>query len=286
MKQLIDYILLEELGISNEVIKITSMIKNEIANDYIQNNNNPENLRWLHLSSNESVSVFKNALTVKFKSTEIIINYYVINRDICEDSTVRKFINTYNSKFDLKTNKLILFLIADKKKIYWNVCSDTLQHEIEHWYQQYRKGNELIKFNHLKKYNNHLELINSDNPFKHNIGLIYYYSEKFEHDAIMNGLYNKIMEVNSISFVEKPENILKEFLHYKNIKAIQQIIHLIETDNKIKNVYFNILKDMNKNFDSFIKLAKHTVLMYIKGFGRTLYKTKKDINSKFENFII
>ena len=101
----------------------------------------------------------------------------------------------------------------------------------------------------------------------------------------MNGLYNKIMGTNALSMIEKPEDILKDYVHYLNIDAIRNDIISLDTDDKRKQMFVNVLNEINKNYDSFIKLANRTIDMYIKGFARTVYKTKKDLAEQYKNTI-
>ena len=286
MKQLIDYILLEELGISNDVISIVSKVKSEIGKDYAQNSGvRNEDYIWLQLSSTEKILAFHRSISIKFKSTTIPIEYYVVDDGTNKNSIIQKYFRKYFSGFDVKNNNLTLFLTGDSKKIDWQKKDSTIQHEIEHWYQQYRKGSDLIDDRHLKRYNKYRNLIKSGDPIKANIGMIYYYSEKIEHDAIMNGLYNEVIEVNSVSYIEKPEDILKEYLHYNNIDGIRKTIEMIAQDDSYKKKYEDAMHEIGMNFNSFIKLANRTINMYIKGFGRTLVKAKKDLDEKYKNVI-
>ena len=286
MKNLIDYILLEELGISNDVVTITSKVKSEIGKDYTQNSGvRDEDYRWLPLSASEKILVFHRCIPIKFESDTFLVKYYVVDDGINKNSTIQKYFRKYFSSFDIKANELKLFLIGDGKRIFWQRTDATLQHEVEHWYQQYRKGDDLINQLHLKKYNKYRDLVKSNDPIKQNIGMIYYYFEKIEHDAIMNGLYNMVMSTNSVSYVDKPENILKEYLHYNNINGIKKTVELIGKDEVYKSKYVNALNDINKSFDSFIKVANKVINMYTKGFGRTLYKAKKYLDERYKNMI-
>lgn len=286
MKQLIDYILLEELGISKDVISIVSKVKSEVGKDYARNSGiRDEDYIWLHLSSTEKILAFHRSISIKFESNIIPIKYYVVDDGTNKNSIIQKYFRKYFSGFDIKNNSLTLFLTGDGKKISWQKRDSTLQHEIEHWYQQYRKGSDLIDDRHLKRYNKHRDLVKSGDPIKTNIGMIYYYSEKIEHDAIMNGLYNQIIEVNSVSYIESPEDILKEYLHYNNIDGIRKTIEMIAQDDSYKKKYEDAVSEIGMNFNSFIKLANRTVNMYIKGFGRTLVKAKKDLDERYKNMI-
>lgn len=286
MKSLIDYIILEELGISNDVIALTNKVKSAIGKDYAQHvgTNTSYNIT-IPIASNLSVIGFKRSIVVKFIDTDINITYYVVDDTRAKYSAIKTYLQKYNSNFNIKTNNLTLFLTGDGKKISWQYSDATIQHEIEHWYQQYRKGDELLDTSHMKKYAFTQRLLNSNSPIKRNIGFIYYYSEKIEHSAIMNGLYNKIMGTNALSMIEKPEDILKDYVHYSNIDAIRNDIISLDKNDKRKQMFVDVLNKINKSYDSFIKLANRTIDMYIKGFARTVYKAKKDLAEQYKNTI-
>lgn len=286
MKSLIDYIILEELGISNDVIALTSKLKSAIGKDYVKCKNTGNTfLVRIPLLPNDDIIVLKREKKIKFFNTSITVTYYVIDDTRWKNSIVNLYFQRYHSNFNNDTNELKLFLAGDGKKISWDRSDSTLQHEIEHWYQQYRKGDALLDAKHMKKYTFAQNLLKDTNPVKRNIGFVYYYAENIEHAAIMNGLYAKIMSTNAISMIENPEDILKEYLHYKNIDVIRTDIYSLEKDAKLKQLFIDALADINKTYDSFIKLANKTIDKYIKGFARTIYKAKKDLDEQYKNII-
>ena len=286
MKSLIDYIILEELGISNDVIALTAKIKSTIGKDYAKCENTGDKfLVKLRLLPNDEVIVLKRKKKVKFFDKTITVIYYVIDDTRHKNSAINSYFQRYLSHFNIVTNELKLFLAGDGKKISWKRSDSTLQHEVEHWYQQYRKGDALLNAKHMKKYNFAQNLIKDKNPIKRDIGLVYYYAEDIERAAIMNGLYALIMSRNAESMIEKPEDVLKEYPHYKNIAAIRDDIYGLEKNAKRKQLIIDALADINKTYDSFIKLANKTVDQYIKGFGRTICKAKKDLDEQYKNII-
>lgn len=286
MKSLIDYIILEELGISNDVIALTSKLKSAIGKDYAkcENTGNMFLVR-IPLLPNDDIIALKREKKIKFFNKSVTVTYYVIDDTRWKNSTINSYFQRYHSNFNIDTNELKLFIAGDGKKISWDRSDSTLQHEIDHWYQQYRKGDALLDAKHMKKYKFAQDLIRDTNPVKRNIGFVYYYAENIEHAAIMNGLYAQIMSTNAVSMIEKPEDILKEYLHYKNIDAIRTDIYSLEKDAKRKQLLIDALADINKTYDSFIKLANKTIDNYIKGFARTVYKAKKDLDEQYKNII-
>lgn len=277
-------ILNEELGISNDVISLKSKIKNLISNDYATNKDNNKFYGMLPITPKKRLLTYHNTLTIPFNDIDINVRYYVI--DEAKDARyIDLYHSKYSSSFELSENKLHLFLSKKRNKINWMEYNETLQHEIEHWYQQYKKGNSLLSDNHIKKYNKYKVLRNGKTQTERNIGMIYYYDERIEHDAIMNGLYSKIMSMNEIANAIDPIDILKSYRHYTNIKAIQSIIEIINNNIYVKKEYADVLDSINKNISSFIKTANNVVNEYIKGFGRTIYKAKRDLEEKYKNTI-
>jgi hypothetical protein len=286
MKSLIDYIILEELGISNDVIALTSKVKSVIGNDYAKCENTGDKfLVSIPLTPNDDIIVLKRVMKIKFFDESVTVTYYVIDDTRWKNSAINSYFRRYHSHFNIDTNELKLFLAGDGIKISWHRSDSTLQHEIEHWYQQYRKGDVLLDAKHMKRYKFAQDLIRDANPIKRHIGFVYYYAENIEHAAIMNGLYAKIMSTNATSMIEKPEDILKEYLHYKNINNIRTVTYNLEKDAKYKQRIIDALADINKTYDSFIKLSNKTINNYIKGFGRTIYKAKKDLDEQYKNII-
>ena len=272
-------ILKEELGISNTVSLLTLKIKQEISTTYSKNKNNKENYFTLDLTKHDKVTVFGDILNITLQNINIEVFFVVMGN--YNDYILSLYTKKYKPVYNIETNQIKLFLYTNKNnnKIKWSELSQTLQHEVEHFYQAYCKGDKIKSDETFEKYEKYQNFIKDKNQYKKLIGFVYYYFDKLEQNAIANELYRKIMDMNKISFIETPEEILKNFSHYKNLNNIKKLIIQIEDNNNgEKDKLMNELNLINKTYSSFLTIAKRTIDEYTKKFGRTLYKAKLDLN--------
>lgn len=277
---MLNKILNEELGISNEVVRLVSKIKSVIGSDYNRNKDDKNLYVKLKITTLKKLQTFCNNIIID----NIKIQYYVVDGDKYENY-LSSYYHLYLSSFDLDTNEIILFLHSNNNKIYWGKCIEALQHEVEHWFEQQQKGKKLLSDKDIAKYQKYANLRKSSDPYERNIGLIYYYYTKVERNAIMNGLYAKIMDFNEYSYVVNPEDVLKDDNHYNNIKGIETVLNRINMSKTYKNTYKFYTDKNDINFNSFLKVMNYVVNEYIKKFGRTIYKARKDLQTKYKNII-
>lgn len=276
-------ILNEELGISNSVSLLTLKIKNLISNDYAKNFNNYSLIVEYEIIKNSFINLYKNVLNVTFESEDIKIIYYVLNTDN------QNLINFYNNKCHsyFSDNSLILFLSCNlnNNKINWLNYSGILQHEVEHYFQSYKKNSTLLSPIKQQKYNKYVKLAKSNDYIDAIIGFTYYYYTKIEQNAIMNQLYREIMDNNKDGLRNNPKDILINNVHYSNINNIKKFIDSLDSNNIYKDNLKEHLTVIGKSYNSFIKTANIVINEYIKKFGRTLYKANKDIDKLYENVL-
>lgn len=276
-------ILNEELGISNSVSLLTLKIKNLISNDYAKNFNDYSLIIEYEIIKNLYINLYKNVLNVTFESKDIKIIYYVLNTDN------QNLINFYNSKCNsnFSDNSMILFLSCNlnNNKINWPNYSGILQHEVEHYFQSYKKNSILLSPIKQQKYNQYVKLAKSNDYIDAIIGFTYYYYTKIEQNAIMNQLYREIMDNNKDGLRKDPKNILINNIHYSNINTIKKFINSLDNDNINKDSLKEHLTTIGKSYNSFVKTANIVINEYIKKFGRTLYKANKDIDKLYENVL-
>ena len=89
-------------------------------------------------------------------------------------------LNTFTSSFFTALNKALLL--------------DTIRHEIEHIFQQIKSGKVIPQNNAYNTFAQPMYLYNEDNITKTIANLIYL-SERFEIDAMVNGLYGELKEM-------------------------------------------------------------------------------------------
>ena len=145
-----------------------------------------------------------------------------------------------------------------------------LQHELEHIYQMIQSGNYLLTPQSSKIYETAIRLMKIGSPIEKLVGGVVYYNNKFEKDAIANGLYKLIMDNPNVD----PYTTLEKTTHYRNIKKIK--FNVIDNDNKqlIEPV---VKKYFNKSYKWFYSITNKVVKNYINKIGKILTKAYNDI---------
>lgn len=266
MEQLV---LNEELGISNDVKELVSMFKNRISDDYGKNRC-VDSYYGEHKGFHD---VFNNTVILEWRDIGITIKYYVL--ETTSDELRDLYLEKLVSKADTRIYSITYYLTSNPKnnKINWGIHNEVLQHEVEHMYQLYRKKKRLLCYEKQIKYDEYKKFTESNDYIERIIGYTYYYYTKIERNAIINGLYNKIMDDSKDVRCYNPWEAIQSSIHFKNIKEIKKIIE----DGKALLEIEKRLKAFDKKIFSFIKIAKIVVNEYTKAFGKLLYKLKKDI---------
>lgn len=270
-------ILNEELSISNDVNNITTKIKSAVSNDYKKNKDDLTKYKPIDKKLDD---VFYNELDINYNNIIIKVVYYVLNTS--EEKTFRYYKGKYASKSRNTEFHLTLFLTGYNGVINWKLNSMSLQHEVEHLYQLYKKKKPLLSSDKMKDYNNIEFLMDSDDFYDNIVGFTYYYYFKIERNANINGLYRKIMDANEDGVFVDPMEIIKDSLYYQNVQFIKKTI---QDSTKLPLIEKSLLK-INKSLKSYLRVANRMIDEYTKAFGRLLYKTKKDIEKEKSNWLI
>ena len=145
-----------------------------------------------------------------------------------------------------------------------------LQHELEHIYQMIQSGKYLLTPQSSKIYRTAIRLFTIGSPAEKLVGSVIYCNNKFEKDAIANGLYKLIMDNPNVD----PYTTLEKTPHYRNIKKIK--FNVIDNDNRqiIEPV---VKKYFNKSYKWFYSMANKVVKSYINKIGKILTKAYNDI---------
>lgn len=275
---MIKRILNEELSISNDVNDLTIKIKNLISNDYARNIGCERCYTILYKGFNREV--FSNEITINYDNKSIIVVYYVL-----EDAS-QEIIKQYNSIFNSTSNnrilRLKLYLTSHNNKINWKKNSRDLQHEVEHLFQLIKKGKDLLSDKQFYEYNKLKALTTHNDYYDQIIGYTYYYYNKAERNAIINGLYREIVDLNTDGLVTDPLEIIKKSPYYNNIQIIKNTIENHKNHEQLENR----LKNINKTLKQYLRIANIMINEYLKAFGRLLYKVKKDIENVNEDLLI
>lgn len=268
----------EELGISNDVKQLVVKIKSSIGDNFSKNYKNKS--RFYGLNSNFPYKVFHGDLNVKWKDIVINVIYYVVNDS--DENVVSYYLRRFKSTSNIEKYELTFYLVGHGDRILWEKHNSTIQHEIEHLFQLYKKGKPLLNTKQNQQYQAFVQLMHSSDFIERIIGYTYYYYARVEKNALINGIYGDVMGKNINGHVLNPLEEIKNTAVYKNINAIKQVI---ENRNQHERIV-RALKPFNKTIDSYLKIANRVVSEYTKAFGRLLYLLKKDIAETNENLLI
>ena len=118
-----------------------------------------------------------------------------------------------------------------------------------------------------------LPLTHSTDYYDKIIGFTYYYYNRIEKNALINGIYGEIMGNYLPGYNLNILEEIKKTSVYNNIKAIKKVIET-ESDHPF---LIDRLSLINKDIKSYLRIANTVVNEYAKSFGRLLYLLKKDI---------
>ena len=233
------------------------------------------------------------------------------NIEICEDlklslkklfyATIEEFYSEYENdnsiykngySFNDKTIYLTFIVINNILNIGDNI-ENTIQHEVEHYWQCKQKGGTLSS----KHYQEITSLVNSDNYYISTIAKLLYYSKNFEIDAQINGAYNEIKkrdDINDIDDVFKSTELGAIKMVLTNIKNTVQswdynqynvahALNFINVNEKIRKrkckpfTKKRLVKIIEKTIDYFYRKIAKMFTLYIEN------KKMKKVNSLKNN---
>ena len=266
-------ILNEELGIA----KLVSDYSRELK--YILYN---------HInSSNEGEFDFKDIKIIykvyNFNTEEEYFDWIYNNTD--------NIINGYS--FNNKTLYLTILKIKDNFDV--RALDETIQHELEHYYQTKMAGKDFSS----EKYQNLYKYIDDYNDYIKYISLIEYFNN-IEIDAFINGAYNSVKELkvkNYNDFIENTDlKIIKNTFNdaynfFANclfsgpffIEMINFINRnkLYKNSDNLKSLRKNILNKIEEKYNYFIRKTSRTYALIIKE-NNDKYKNILKIKNRFK----
>ena len=106
------------------------------------------------------------------------------------------------------------------------------------------------------------------------IGFTYYFYNRFEKNAFINGIYREIIDSYTPGMNFNTIDLIKKTNLYQYIQLIKDVIN-----DESKHIDLEErLKQNNMSFKSYIRIANTMISEYTKSFGRLLYKLNKDID--------
>ena len=252
-------IIQEELGISDEVTKISKEFYSEMITA-LRNSNDIE--------KTETTVIKKTPLT--FHIGDIKLSCNIIYRNFLSkdyDVLYKMPYVTNGESFRVSKNLYFLFInvLAISGTINKEKAMETIQHEIEHVYQQIKMGNGFGSESMYVKLKNDMESAD-ENRVK--VSKLIYYTIKSEQEAFANGLYAYFMDLNEPYSEEK----LKESETWNNYVFIKDEINELEHNNEMKSVF-------NEYFCEFgltIKDVKREMGNFLHRIGKVIIKIQND----------
>lgn len=187
-------ILNEELGIAKVVTDASRELKNELFKRINYSNSGEFEFHDINVKYN----------VYSFVDDEEFLMWYDTNYD--------QYVNGYS--FVNKTLTLTIIKIG----VDYNVASlnDTIQHELEHYYQTKMAGHDFSN----DSYNNAYSKLEDYNAYIQNVSIIEYYSSHVEIDAFVNGAYAAAQNMNILDY--------ESFINHTDLKFVK---------DKLKNAY-------------------------------------------------
>lgn len=260
----------EELGIADEVRGKSAKLRDDVINRL-------KNIEKSIVESGVSEKKDNFQIEIANKKVFVQVHYYNFRDNMYYLNFIKKYGNiehssiSNNGRFNIiSINFYSISGYINEKDLY-----DSIQHEVEHIFQQVKAKKTFGESNlYLYAYNN----LNSDQIEKRALALISYMSNKFEQDAYVNGLYAFLK--SDFRYANATRDDIQQSPVY------EQLTNLIEAKNfLIKNKNnanlqneISYYKDkFNLNYNDFIRLATSSINEISKKIGRTIIKFKKDM---------
>lgn len=278
----INRILNEELGIADDVKKATNEIYERIVMEY--KNKKYQEDKLIDDGVGQKYGYFQMEDIFGYK---LFVEYYIINfkDNFYRNKYIKKNGNNYldsfsnikfikNRKKPLITQIIVVLESLSGKITNTETAKDSIQHELEHIYQQTKMGKE---FGGQNLYNLASADLNGKDEYRHSIGIIVYMSFKNEIEGFANGLYSFVTE----KMKSYPINLNKIFQESPAYEKLQQVYKAIDFINTHMNdaemeIAFSDYKQYKVNKNNINKIADYTVKKMLSRFGKALIKARQD----------
>lgn len=246
----------EELGISDTVKAVTNDIMAAIMKDK----------KGKPLFKNKRSGVIKD-FDLFGKSTRIDYDVYFVKDKSEIDSLGLSSLGLYNGT--INTLKTTLVYVRNENR--YIDLDGTLQHEVEHAYQESRSGKPLVSPKSADIYIKADRLLASSDQYEKLVGWTLYLANRFEKDGKMNGLYKEIMD----NWGKTPIDVVKETNIYRNISAINGYVN--DEDSTVKGKIEDVCqKNFNRHYKWWRNIASKVVSAYTNKIGKIIAKAEKD----------
>jgi hypothetical protein len=280
----INSVIKEEMGINRDVANATFGIYNLISDDFKSQKSQV---------IEDGVGIRKGCITYDLLGKEVYIQYSIKNfrdKEYLERYAERHGIETdgrsivsYDKSKNCNkyiTNGVWVYGISISGTIDRALLMDTIQHEIEHIFQQFKMNNDFGKDAVIGYVNNG---ISSEDEYERHMADIVYMSFKYEQEGFANGLYAYCKD--------DPIHYHDRFLtspayeKLRELKADREFIASHIDDEKLLTE-IEKYKTVGITKDNVIETADLVIKQCIRRFSRVFCKVMKDINEKIRGRII
>lgn len=256
----INKIITEEFGINDALDKEATRAAKSIIT-----NINGKDFKW-----DDESGVYKRYHTEKVtlgeKSVKIYVSNYWFKTVEERNEFLKKAVVPLGYAYEVNMLFIPLYSVGNES---FNVddATDTIYHEIEHFFQTSKMGHN---FGPAELYAKAKSNIKSRNETTRTIAEIFYMSFPSEQDAMVNGMYGSLKKY---SYVEVHKKIMESEAVVWCKKLYKDYNLLKNTDRDTLNAE---LEKYGKNHEQFFKIATKAIKRFEKKLARTTFKLIKD----------
>lgn len=259
----------EELGIADEVRDVSIRLRNEIVSRL-------KNIEKKSVKSGVSLKEDNFRTEIANKKMTVQIQYFNFKDKLYYLDYIKKYGHIDPASFsnDGRVNMIFIRFYSISGYIDERDLFDSIQHEVEHIYQQVKAKKTFGESNlYLYAYKN----LSNEQLESRILALISYLSNKFEQDGYVNGLYAFLKD--NYKLMATKDDIKESPVYSKLTDLIYAKDFLIKNKNnvKLKEEIEYYRKNFNLNYNDFIRLATSSINDIIKKIGRTVIKFKNDM---------
>jgi len=254
-RQRINRLITEEFGINNDFDEVAKATANSITKSLTS-------LNFTKRNDGTLVKNYKETVTLNNKRVSIYVtNYYFETIEEKEDFQANHIIlQSYNPI----TNMIMIPLYTIGENNDYEEFYDTIYHELDHFFKDtFLQSPKYPTPKYLKAISN----LESENEISRRIAEVYYCADRNEQDAMINGLYGNLSNVN---YCDDWAEILKNTEAAIWIKKLYDNYKFFKS-NEIDEKYLN-----GKSKESFINFIIKVIKSFERKFARTVFKLKKD----------
>lgn len=259
----------EELGIADEVRDKSAKLRDDVINRL-------KNIEKSIVESGVSEKKDNFQIEIANKKVFVQVHYYNFRDKTYYLNFIKKSgpIGHSSLSNDGRFNVILLNFYSisgyiDEKDLY-----DSIQHEVEHIFQQVKAKKTFGKSDlYLYAYKN----LSNEQLENRILALISYMSNKFEQDGYINGLYAFLKD--NYKLMATRDDIKESPVYSKLTDLIYAKDFLIKNKNnvKLKEEIEYYQKNFNLNYNEFIRLVTSSINDITKKIGRTIIKFKNDM---------